>query len=532
MDPSVTRFGLSEVSKPDAGISEVDIVFVHGINGHPYGTWTSENEKTFWPAQLLPPFVEEAKARVLVYGYDADTVSSTEEVAHSDTPFDRDRPPKCLRPRQGLGQDRIHNHAEQLVATLCADRGPRHATDHPIVFVAHSLGGIVVKRALIHSSGKKGEHTEHLQSIALSTYGILFLGTPHLGCETTKWASWSNDVSSITRKDVSQARLLEALKPNSETLQNIHRQFVELASDFHIFFFHATKMDNDWRYLVDESSAAPVIQDVERAGIQQDDSHMCTFDNDGTPGFHLVTEAIQRYAAEAPQAISKRWVVEYGERQLRLHGGMTSGPMWYPTSNPALQTFDTSATSDHATTDPAKPQPQPQPQRHYLVHWDRMNHFVGREAQLEKIANFFTGSSTQQPRVLVVHALGGQGKSQLVLEYCQRRRKDYQGMFWVNASSRSSALHSYTRMARALSSQPQANVDDGEQIIETIKTLLENWQESWLLVFDNYDKPDEFSDIRQFLPRGKHTRGRCSPICLSSFQTSGKRSQVASNRHH
>lgn len=328
---------------------------------------------------------------------------------------------------------------------------------------------------------------------------------------------------------MSQARLLEALKPNSETLQNIDRQFVELAneSEYHIFFFHetnSTKMDDGWRYLVDEKSAAPVIQNVERAGIQQDHSHMCTFDNADTPGFALVTEAIERYAAEAPQTISNRWVMDSREQQLRLHSSMTSGPMRYPTSNPPVQTSDTLATSDHAATQ--------QKQRHFLVPWDRVKVFVGREAQLEKIAKCFTGSSTQQPRVLVVHALGGQGKSQLVLEYCWRRRKDYQGVFWVNASSRSLALQSYVRVAGELSSQPQAIVDDGEQIIETVKTLLEKWEESWLIIFDNYDKPDDFGDVRQFLPRGKHTRGRCSPICLSSFQTSGQRSQVASNRHH
>ncbi|CAL8574742.1 hypothetical protein XPA_000695 [Xanthoria parietina] len=268
MDRSVNRFGLSEVSKPDAGISQVDIVFVHGINGHPSGTWTSEKENTFWLAQLLPRFVEEAKARVLVYGYDADTVLSTKEIAHSDTPFDRHAPPKSITL---LGQDRIYNYAEHLVATLWANRSRRHATDHPIVFVAYSLGGIVVKRALIHSSGKKGKYTEYLRSIALSTYGILFLGTPYYGSETIKWASWLKDVSSITRKDVSQARLLETLKPNSETLQNIDRQFVELANEFHIFYFYETKlikMNDGSRYIVDEISAAPNIRDVERAGIQ------------------------------------------------------------------------------------------------------------------------------------------------------------------------------------------------------------------------------------------------------------------------
>ncbi|KAI4263695.1 MAG: hypothetical protein L6R42_001169 [Xanthoria sp. 1 TBL-2021] len=456
MERSINRFGLTEVFKP-AGVSKVDIVFVHGINGHPFRTWTSEKDRTFWPAQLLPRFVEEAKARILVYGYDADTVSPVKEIASSDTALDRD-------------------------------------------------GGIVVKRALIHSSGKKGKHTVHLRSIAVSTYGILFLGTPHLGYDRTKWASWSDDVSCTTLKNGSQARLLEALETNSETLQNIERQFVELASDFHIFYFHETKLtwlDNGWRYLVNEGSAAPVIQDVERAGIQQDHSHMCTFDNIDTPGFDLVAEAIERYATDAPEPIQRRWVIETDQQHLSLLGGITSGVARHATSKPAAQASDTLPTGDHAAIDTTN-STKPQPKKHYLVPWDCVKNFVGREAQLEKIATCFRGASTQQPRVLILYALGGQGKSQIVLEYCRLWRKDYQGVFWVNASSRSLALQSYTRIATASSSQPQAKFEDGEQIIETVKTLLEDWNESWLLIFDNYDKPDEFCDIRRFLPRDEH----------------------------
>lgn len=72
------------------------MVFVHGLNGDPHNTWTAEKSKIFWPAQLLPLILEEEKARVLVYGYDADVTSFTD----------------------GASKDRIHNHAEQLVAAL------------------------------------------------------------------------------------------------------------------------------------------------------------------------------------------------------------------------------------------------------------------------------------------------------------------------------------------------------------------------------------------------------------------------------
>lgn len=335
MEGSVNPIGLTEVFQPDGG-SKVDIVFVHGINGHPFGTWTSEKDRTFWPAQLLPPLIKEAKARVLVYGYDADTVSPTGESPLFSTALDRDGRSGYLRPHDGVAQDRIHNHAEQLVATLCANRRTRQATN-PIVFVAHSLGGIVVKRALIYSSGKRGIKTEHLRSINVSTYGILFLGTPHFGCDIAKWNSWSDNITCVTLKHGLQGRLIKALKPNSETLQNIERQFVELASDYHIFYFHEmkpTKLDDGEQFLVDEPSAAPVIQDVERAGIQQDHSHMCTFDNEGTPGFTMVTEAIQRYATDAPETIRRRWVIESNEQRARLIDGVTNGVARLSTSNP------------------------------------------------------------------------------------------------------------------------------------------------------------------------------------------------------
>ena len=494
------RFGLTEVSTP-AGCSNVDVVFVHGINGHPYDTWTSEKHKTFWPAQLLPPLIEEAKARVLVYGYDADTGSPTENTLSSGKALDVD---DHLNYRTPLAQDRIHHHAETLIASLCADRRNCDAVMHPIVFVAHSLGGILVKRALVHSAWKRGKNTRHLRSIAISTYGILFLGTPHFGMQIAKWNSWSDDITCTTQSSGLQAPIFDALKPNSEILQNIDRQFSELASEFHIFYFHEmkpTKLANGWRYIVDEVSAAPVTQDVERAGIQQDHIHMCTFEDDGTPGFVLVTEAIQRYATDSMESIQQRWVNESAEQQPRLLGGLTSGISRISLGNPVGQVLESVPPSDHApvdTTSSGKPQ-----LKHYVVPRDRVKDFVGREAQLEEISAYFASASTQEPRVLILCALGGQGKSQIVLEYCRRQRVSYRGIFWVDASSEALALQSYIHITMAVSGESEPTIKGREKTIEIVKAHLEDWNEPWLLVFDNYDKPDDFTDVRKLLPKSR-----------------------------
>ncbi len=271
---------------------------MHGLNGDPHNTWTAEKSKIFWPAQLLPLILEEEKARILVYGYDADVTSFTD----------------------GASRDKIHNHAEHLIAELAANRRIRKATERPIIFVAHSLGGLVVKRALIYSSEIRGNYTEHLRSVFVSTYGILFLGTPHKGSDLAAWGSRLEAICSAvipSRVVDSHDALVKALKTNNETLQNIDRQFIQLISRFHVYFFHEgkpTKLAHTTAFVVDEDSASPTIQDVERAVIQADHSHMCKFESDSSSGFDLVAEGIQRYAGEAPTVIASRWDSEHAER--------------------------------------------------------------------------------------------------------------------------------------------------------------------------------------------------------------------------
>jgi hypothetical protein len=51
------------------GTSAIDIVFVHGLNGHPYKTWTSMSG-CFWPVDLLPKTLSPILHRILIYSYD------------------------------------------------------------------------------------------------------------------------------------------------------------------------------------------------------------------------------------------------------------------------------------------------------------------------------------------------------------------------------------------------------------------------------------------------------------------------------
>lgn len=81
-------------------LTTCSVVLIHGLNGHPHDTWTTKKPEVFWPEQLLPHNLKKEQARVLVYGYDADVTSFM----------------------GGTSKDKIHNHAENLVAKLYANR--------------------------------------------------------------------------------------------------------------------------------------------------------------------------------------------------------------------------------------------------------------------------------------------------------------------------------------------------------------------------------------------------------------------------
>jgi hypothetical protein len=73
---------------------------VHGLNGHPFKTWTTEKTKKFWlkDVDLLPSNLK--SARILTFGYNAAVAALLGRTS----------------------SDRILQHAQTLIAELVADR--------------------------------------------------------------------------------------------------------------------------------------------------------------------------------------------------------------------------------------------------------------------------------------------------------------------------------------------------------------------------------------------------------------------------
>jgi len=140
---------------------------------------------------------------------------------------------------------------------------------------------------------------------------------------------------------------------------------------------------------------------------------------------------------------------------------------------------------------------------------------VAREQELEEIHKAISGDGSR--RTVVLHGLGGIGKTQLTVAYAKRHRDSYSAIFWLNIKDEDALKQSFAKVARQiLREHPSAswlsNVDikeNFEVVIDAVKAWLSLPSNTrWLMIYDNYDNPTVPSntdpgafDIRKYLPQ-------------------------------
>ncbi|KAN0071560.1 HET domain containing protein [Elaphomyces granulatus] len=147
--------------------------------------------------------------------------------------------------------------------------------------------------------------------------------------------------------------------------------------------------------------------------------------------------------------------------------------------------------------------------------------FVAREEELAEIHGMLRGDGSR--RIVVLHGLGGIGKTQLTVAYAKRHRDNYSAVFWLNIKDEDSLKQSFAKVAKQiLREHPSAiqlssvdikeNIDEAIDAIKAWLSLPNNTlslpnNTRWLMIYDNYDNPKSAGntdpaavDIRKYLP--------------------------------
>ncbi|KAK0671872.1 YVTN repeat-like/Quino protein amine dehydrogenase [Cercophora samala] len=208
--------GLKVVYRP-SGERRADIVFVHGLGGSSRMTWSKNRDiELFWPAKFLPLEPNLKDTRILTFGYNSN-----------------------FRPGAGKNQMSILDFAKDLLFDLkyaqdemAPEPGPLKIGEVPLIFVVHSMGGLVVKEAYM-----QGQNDPNYEAIIRAVSSIVFLSTPHRGSNLAEALNRILQVSFVSNP----MKFISELAIGSHTLQKLNEQFRHIAPRLRVASFYETR---------------------------------------------------------------------------------------------------------------------------------------------------------------------------------------------------------------------------------------------------------------------------------------------------
>lgn len=237
----------------ESGDAVADVIFVHGLTGDPVATWSTPGGE-FWPTWL-----GRAKPHVNIWtvGYTAPLLAKF--VKNGMTLFERGKSVLNALSVHGLGE-------------------------RPVCFVAHSLGGIVVKQTLNTAHlNEKADWKRLLQN----TCSVTFLGTPHTGAGLASVLKFI--LPRASSKDI------DLLSNESGQLSELNEAYRLLSNRHHLntHVFYETYKTAKVGLIVSKESADCGIAGVPTIPVEADHAGICKPKNKNSLIFLSVRKIIK-----------------------------------------------------------------------------------------------------------------------------------------------------------------------------------------------------------------------------------------------
>ncbi|SCN65891.1 uncharacterized protein FFB20_12367 [Fusarium fujikuroi] len=348
---------------PDA---KFDICAVHGQDGNAMDTWTAVNGK-MWLRDLLPEHENFINSRIMTFGYDSDLTDKITVMGLDDW-------------------------AETLLRSLNEVRTSDTEKARPLLLVCHSLGGLVVKKAMTQLSS-----VPKYNNIALSRFGIVFLATPHSGSEVADW----NDFLVATAHVLGGVRIesVKTLQPFNAASVRDAQAFIRLkpCPPFRCFAEgRMMRVGHTDKHVVTLSSAtlgdqqAYQIMNVDHVTICKFDSKLGPFTTISMELLELLSE-VTRHGMQQSEPQRERRM--FGQPRFQAHAYPPEQGFWWEGNELSEIQHQLTLTRP----------------------------FFGRYTELEILQQSLI-TNVGLPKLTVIKGIAGIGKTELLLQFASKQK--------------------------------------------------------------------------------------------------------------
>ncbi|KAH6641227.1 hypothetical protein F5144DRAFT_125726 [Chaetomium tenue] len=256
-------------------------ILVAGLGGDPVDTWrANDKQNTLWPTSLLPFNIGDIRVRVWTLRYNC-TLQGSASAA------------------------RIRDHANVLLVHLNDQReDDDEAKSRPIVFVGHSLGGIIIKQTIMFAY--KNPRYKYLWE---ATRGIMFFSTPHYGMSPDLWSDFVRYVLQLDEPfegAVPTDGMLAAIRDSKDELSNISEDFESRLQDMSFITFLETMPVPQMNCVfVDKIHGRMRAPTEDHSFIEGDHASICRFEFQHEDPFLPVAGGIKKLIRAKPKEIDR-----------------------------------------------------------------------------------------------------------------------------------------------------------------------------------------------------------------------------------
>jgi hypothetical protein len=196
--------GVTVLSSPSTDEKhQIDVLAISGLGSHPFGSFVNKRDGFMWLSDSLHR--DMPAARVMIYGYESELQRSTSFAHFGD----------------------LAGSLQIAISQLLRSEKKKR-----LILIGHSLGGLLIKEALIRIADSKSK-----SDLIDLIFGVLFFGVPNDGMDIESLVPMVNDQPNRL--------LLESLNPmNSQILRLQKRNFSSILSrpNLEVFCFYETEL--------------------------------------------------------------------------------------------------------------------------------------------------------------------------------------------------------------------------------------------------------------------------------------------------